>query len=522
MSLGGGGGTQTTTTQVDVPQWYQQAQQGNINRATQIANRPYVPYQGPRVADWTGDQNQAFDMVRGQVGQSDAAYAEAADYMRQGANPVEAQGYAAAMTSAPNAKYTTYSAPTIADAQGYAIRQQAPTAQVQAPNLGSAQGYAAAMGADAMAPYQNAYNDQVIDRAMVDIDRLEDRELSQARRRAGANSAFGGSRTAIMESEIGRRYDDARMDTIADLRRDGFNTSLQAGQADAGRMSDAARYAADMGNNFALQGANMDLTASSANAAAENAMALDTAARADAAGAFRASAANDRNMAQAGMIDAAQRYGSDAFNQAEALNAGFDADAANRNADATNMARQFAAQMGFDAGALNAANARAVGQGLQGLEGVSRNATMQDTQRLFDIGERERGLRQRGMDLGYEDFERQRQHAIQGLQYMIGATSGVPQGMFGTTTTAPRQDNTMQNVGTAIQGAATIASMFSDRRLKQDIIDLGGGLYEFAYKWDPSERFVGVMADEVPERYRITGMSGFDMVDYGLMAMEAA
>lgn len=80
----------------------------------------------------------------------------------------------------------------------------------------------------------------------------------------------------------------------------------------------------------------------------------------------------------------------------------------------------------------------------------------------------------------------------------------------------------MQNVGTAIQGAATIASMFSDRRLKQDIIDLGGGLYEYAYKWDPSERFVGVMADEVPERYRITGMSGFDMVDYGLMAMEAA
>ena len=45
MSFGGGGGTQTTQTSVDVPAWYQQAQQGNIARAGQLANRDYELYE---------------------------------------------------------------------------------------------------------------------------------------------------------------------------------------------------------------------------------------------------------------------------------------------------------------------------------------------------------------------------------------------------------------------------------------------------------------------------------------------
>lgn len=71
-------------------------------------------------------------------------------------------------------------------------------------------------------------------------------------------------------------------------------------------------------------------------------------------------------------------------------------------------------------------------------------------------------------------------------------------------------------------GAASIPVMFSDRRLKRDVVDLGEimpgiHLYEYAYVWGP-ERHRGVMADEVervmPEAV-LYDADGFQMVDYG-------
>ncbi|MDF1769830.1 tail fiber domain-containing protein [Maricaulis sp.] len=619
MSLGGG--SSTTTTSVDVPAWYQQAQQNNINTATQIANRPYQAYGGPRIADWTQDQQAAFGQVRDQVGQSGQAYDEAAGYIRQGADPIQAQGYDPAQMSGPNlgpaqgynavgpagvtnvnapnlGQAQGYDAPTVGGGNGYAPAGAASVSQIQAPELGPSQGYDASMfqasnaqgvtGAQQMGSYIDPWTNQVIDRAMGDLDRMETRDLSEARRRAAGAQAFGGSRSAIMESEIGRRYDDQAADMVANLRSQGFNTALQAGQADAGRMTDvsqfnagqnqqasesnanrmtdAARYAADMGNSFSLQQAGMDMEAAGLNSNALNTAALDAAGRSDVAGQFGAQARNDqeitqagydgeaaryaadmgnqftmrgadmsmdasmanagaRNAAQmdyAGRRDVAGQYGADAQNNFALQQAGFDADASGRNMDAVNMANQFGANLGFDAQMANRANAMAAGQNLTGLEGQRRGATIQDTQRLFDIGELERGMRQQGLDTAFGDFNRQQNYDWQGLQQMIAATSGVPTSMFGQTSTGPSNGGGMSGIGSALSGIAAVGGLFSDRRLKQDIVDLGGGLYEFAYKWDPATRIVGVMADEVPERYRIRGMSGFDMVDYGLMMMEAA
>lgn len=69
----------------------------------------------------------------------------------------------------------------------------------------------------------------------------------------------------------------------------------------------------------------------------------------------------------------------------------------------------------------------------------------------------------------------------------------------------------------------------SDRRLKQDIELVGRdertglSLYEFAYKSDPSRRFVGVMADEV-EAYmpEAVGESedGYKFVNYGMLGID--
>jgi len=77
--------------------------------------------------------------------------------------------------------------------------------------------------------------------------------------------------------------------------------------------------------------------------------------------------------------------------------------------------------------------------------------------------------------------------------------------------------------------AKTMASMLSDRRLKEAIVEVGVDadtglvLYEFAYCSDPSRRFRGVMADEVevvmPDAVTVLP-SGFCAVDYGRLGLQ--
>lgn len=80
----------------------------------------------------------------------------------------------------------------------------------------------------------------------------------------------------------------------------------------------------------------------------------------------------------------------------------------------------------------------------------------------------------------------------------------------------------------ALLGAGTKIAM-SDRRLKTDIELVGAhgetalNLYEFAYIQDPSRRFLGVMADEVLEKYPeciAKTANGYMAVNYGRLGIE--
>lgn len=78
------------------------------------------------------------------------------------------------------------------------------------------------------------------------------------------------------------------------------------------------------------------------------------------------------------------------------------------------------------------------------------------------------------------------------------------------------------NMGTQglMSGAASLAGMFSDRRLKKNIIKVGAYLgypvYIFQYLWDTWA--VGVMSDEINQDAVFKHPSGYDMVDYGRIA----
>jgi hypothetical protein len=94
------------------------------------------------------------------------------------------------------------------------------------------------------------------------------------------------------------------------------------------------------------------------------------------------------------------------------------------------------------------------------------------------------------------------------------------------------QDQTGSILGGLGGFAAGIAKtgLLSDRRLKEEIIPVGQdertglNLYEFAYIDDPEKRrFVGVMADEVEERFPdavSVDPSGYKAVNYALLGIE--
>ncbi len=90
---------------------------------------------------------------------------------------------------------------------------------------------------------------------------------------------------------------------------------------------------------------------------------------------------------------------------------------------------------------------------------------------------------------------------------------------------ANQSDPMASILGMAAGGLASTVK-WSDRRLKQDIVEVGehpNGLpaYEFAYKHDPTRRFIGVMADDVekfmPEA--VTEVDGYKTVDYDLLGI---
>jgi len=66
---GGKGGSQTTTAQVQIPAYIEEASRANLNRANEIAQLGYTPYYGPEVAAFTPSQEAAFQ------GTADAASA---------------------------------------------------------------------------------------------------------------------------------------------------------------------------------------------------------------------------------------------------------------------------------------------------------------------------------------------------------------------------------------------------------------------------------------------------------------
>lgn len=205
------------------------------NRAKGVANQPFVPYTGPRVAGFNPDQLQGFDATRNMFGQS--------------------------MSFDPRQKLNTLanqSTPTVTPFTGSAtdinrsnIRDVTPQSLLNT-NLSA---------------YQNPFQSQVIDNTLGDLNRARQMQIQSDQDAAIGRGAFGGSRSALLESETNRKFAEQAAKASGNLRSQGFDRATSLAGQDIGRQFDADRYMSDVdrqvsmanagyGNKFGM--ANMD------------------------------------------------------------------------------------------------------------------------------------------------------------------------------------------------------------------------------------------------------------------------
>jgi len=359
----------------------------------------------------------------------------------------------------------SYSA-TMLDPRNFSMGYQ----NVSAPNMTAAQTSQADIDR-----FFNPYTDQVVDTSLADIDRARQMQANQAAAQAQAAGAFGGSRGALMEAEIGRNALDQAARTAGDLRRQGFTQAAQLAQQDVGRRQQAGMLNAQQALQAALANQRAGLTAGSANLNAQ----------------LRAALANQNAGNAASQFNINQDQSAQALNQAMGLqgiqNQLF---AANQLANLGNL--------GYN---------QATGQ----LAGVNQAGNQQQALLQMLLG----GANAQTQNIiGQPDMD---------LQRIISVLSGIPFGTSQTTSSSP-------GLLDVAQTGAMIASLMgmSDKRLKDNIHLIGKTKANhniYSWTWNElargigADRYptVGVMAQEVkatqPEAV-VEDEHGYLMVDY--------
>ena len=190
-------GKSTQTSQITLPAW-QEAQQKELFQAAKgLAGQPFVPYTGPMVAGFNPDQLRQFQATRG-------LFETGMEY-----DPLTG------------------------------IQE---LAQREAPQIGQV---GSLLGAD-IGAYQSPYTQQVIDQSMADIQRQADIARRQAQSQAIGAGAFGGSRSALLETESQRPYIEQQARTAAGLRQAGFEQAQRAAESDIARQQQMAMFAPEL------------------------------------------------------------------------------------------------------------------------------------------------------------------------------------------------------------------------------------------------------------------------------------
>jgi hypothetical protein len=192
---GGGGDSATATTSVDPATAARYADL--YNRGLQLYNTPFTPYTGNRVAGFTPDQLAAQGQYKNMLDQS------LRFDPRNQLNELAGQG-------------------------------------PQSVNVKSL------LDGD-IGAYQNPFTEQVIDNTLDDLNDARLMQLQKDQDAAIGRGAFGGSRSAILESETNKNFFDKAGDITSMLRKQGFDSGMNLMGQDINRQFDADRFNSNLG-----------------------------------------------------------------------------------------------------------------------------------------------------------------------------------------------------------------------------------------------------------------------------------
>lgn len=193
MSKGGGSRTVNSSSRI-LPE-YEQFADENLAIAGTIANQPFVPYQGQRLAEQSGDELAAAQYVRDMPGRFGGLGGGIAQRVEQAQAPMMSVGDINANTEA----------------------------------------------------FMNPYTSQVIDASLADLDRANQMAMNRVGAGAVGAGSFGGSRQGVAQAETNRAFLDQAARTAAGLRASGF------GQAQAAARDLAARNQQSQGQQMTRQ-----------------------------------------------------------------------------------------------------------------------------------------------------------------------------------------------------------------------------------------------------------------------------
>ena len=404
----------STTSKQELPAWQKQMYEEAYSLGKGISQQPFIPYTGAQVAGFNPDQLRQFEATRGMVGASQqydprAGLQALATAPTPTISPVTGRTAQIGQVAAPQAAsiqaIPTFGGATIQQLQGPTAAQ---IGSVQAPQ------FRGLLDVD-MGAYQSPYQQQVIDLALQDIQRQSDLARGQAQSRAIKSGAFGGSRSALIESEATRPFAEQAARTAASLRQSGFQQAQQAAQADLARQQQLGVFGAEQEQQRALQQAQLEQQAGLTGFGAERERALRQADLAQQAGLAGQDIAAQRAIQQAQLQQQAGLLGAEQAQQRALEQA--------RLAQQTGMAELDIAGRAAMMQPELELRARQQQAGLLGgqLEDQYRSLGL-----LGGVGQQQQQLQQRAMDQAYNEFLRASGYGQQQLSTLLSGLSGMP------------------------------------------------------------------------------------------------
>ena len=433
---GSSGPTETTVTQTDLPEYVQPYFERLLQRAEADSIQGYQPYGGQRLAYFSPDELTSQAMTRGYATSgTPQAYTDA--QARFGSVAPITSGYTAGQTQStydPREVGQTYQAGTYNpnyQAGGFDAGYDARTRASQYMAGQALPTYDPLAYEQNLSRFMSPYQQNVIDIEKREAARQSDIMSKGIGDQATAQGGLGGYREAIVQAERERNLGQQ----LGDIQTRGSQAAFESAQAQLERERAAQLSGAQFGlSRFGAQEGALQtqeqLSQASFNAgeqARQRAAQLGLSAQQQEEAARQA----QEKFAQSGFQMQQQALQQEGIQSLQAYQAG---EAARQQAAKLNLtadqqneaARQAQERFGQSAYDMSNRYNMMAAQGLQSIGSAQQADVLSRIGALQGIGAQDRALRQASMDMGYEDFMRQRDFSKRQLSDFSGMLRGVP------------------------------------------------------------------------------------------------